>query len=109
MQRRAAIARTPIAVTRRISIFGIAAQHTPARNEKPNMGVYRNRSAINRAIGRIQLDTGKSVMKKNRMPRLIPGRLFAFHAEAETHPTIKASPSHASQSRTVAKGMELKS
>src|SRR5262245_29375058 len=109
MQRSAAIARTPIAVTRRISIFGIAAQQIPASNETPNTGVYRNRSAINRAIGSIQFETGRRVIKKNRMPRLIPGRFFEFQNAAEMHVRIRASPSHASQSRALARGMELKS
>jgi len=109
MQRTAAMARTPIAVTRRISAFGIEAQQSPAKSAKPNTGVYRNRSAISRAMGRIQFETGSRVTKKNRTPMLIPGRFFTFHKATAIDTKIKASPSHASQSRIVASGMELKS
>ena len=109
MHRITETATTPPAMMRRAPWSRIPAQVIPASNANPKTGVYRNRSAMSNAIGMIQFETGSSVMKKNRMPKLTTGRTFAKATARMMHAATSASPSHASQSRTVASGTELKS
>src|SRR5581483_3456167 len=97
---------TPPATSLLMLADGIAAHASPESNAKPKTGVYKNLSAISSAMGMIQLDTGSNVMKKNRMPSVIAGRLLARIAAVRKHPTTSATPAQASQSLKPAIGME---
>ena len=109
MQRSTATATVPLAISRRNRWSGMAAQAAPASNANPKTGMYKNLSAMSRAIGIIQFDTGSNATKKKRMPKVTAGRVLRKRAAVTIEPTTKASPSHASQSPGRAMGMELKS
>src|ERR1051326_5233360 len=99
----------PAAMSLRKLVEDIAAHAIPESRANPKTGVYKNLSAISNAIGRIQFDTGSSVIKKNRIPRVIAGRFFTSIAATATHAKTNAKPAHASQALKPATGMELKS
>src|SRR2546425_11705374 len=108
MQRSTATATVPLATSRRNRRSGMAAQAAPASNANPKTGMYKNLSAMSRAIGINQFDTGSNATKKKRMPKVTAGRVLGKKAGGNIEAPTKANPSHASPSPRRARRMGLK-
>src|SRR3989442_7460111 len=109
MQGGTGTATVPLATSRRNRRSGMAAQAAPASNANPKTGMYKNLSAMSRAIGINQFDTGSNATKKKRMPKVTAGRVLRKKGAVTIQAAPQASPSHSSQSPSRAVGKELKS
>src|SRR6476646_9374549 len=108
MQSSTASVMIPAAVNVFTLMPGSFIQANPAMRHIPSEGRYRKRSAIMMLLGIIQFDTGSRVKKKNKMENARIGCLFETHKAKTIAASTSSTPSHATQSRTLARGIELK-